>query len=177
VVGLLAGYTLALFAFYSLVPSVLKWSGAVVLNLSLLSSNLWAALARTIFLGESQHQNGASKTCRQRKKPIYYSLLSLVPFEHRRLWEVCRYWTGSLRLMLCRWLPSELSSCLCCIPVLSHCWLGPLLLWGHCLPGDFIRRLLPRHQVSACFTACLSWFSYCFYWHGKTGRLFADFFS
>lgn len=52
VVGLLAGYTGALFAFYSLVPSVLNWSGAAVLNLSLLSSNLWAALARKIFLGE-----------------------------------------------------------------------------------------------------------------------------
>jgi solute carrier family 35 protein F1/2 len=48
----LAGYTGALFAFYSLVPSVLNWSGAAVLNLSLLSSNLWAALARNIFLGE-----------------------------------------------------------------------------------------------------------------------------
>ncbi|BDA51211.1 Solute carrier family 35 member F1 [Coccomyxa sp. Obi] len=51
VIGLLAGYTGALFAFYSLVPSVLNWSGAAILNLSLLSSNLWAALARSIFLG------------------------------------------------------------------------------------------------------------------------------
>ncbi len=53
VIGLLAGYTGALFAFYSLVPSVLNWSGAAILNLSLLSSNLWAALARSVLLGGS----------------------------------------------------------------------------------------------------------------------------
>ena len=51
VIGLLAGYTGALFAFYSLVPHVLNWSGAAILNLSLLSSNLWAALARNFLLG------------------------------------------------------------------------------------------------------------------------------
>ena len=54
VIRLLVGYTGALFAFYSLVPSVLNWSGAAILNLSLLSSNLWAALARSIFLGRRQ---------------------------------------------------------------------------------------------------------------------------
>ena len=50
--ALLAAYTLAMFACYSLVPFVLKWSGAAVLNLSLLSSNLWAAFARALLLGE-----------------------------------------------------------------------------------------------------------------------------
>ena len=49
---LLAGYTAALFAFYSLVPAVLQWSGAAALNLSLLTANIWAAVARTLFLGE-----------------------------------------------------------------------------------------------------------------------------
>ena len=50
--SLLTGYTLTMFAFYSLVPLVLQWSGAAVLNLSLLTSNLWAALARALLLGE-----------------------------------------------------------------------------------------------------------------------------
>jgi hypothetical protein len=48
---LVTGYSVALFGFYSLVPAVLRWSGAGVLNLSLLSANLWAALARAAFLG------------------------------------------------------------------------------------------------------------------------------
>lgn len=48
---LLAGYSGCLFAFYSLVPAVLRWSGAGVLNLSLLTANIWAALARAAFLG------------------------------------------------------------------------------------------------------------------------------
>lgn len=52
-ISLLAGYTLTMFAFYSLVPWVLQWSGAAVLNLSLLTSNLWAALARALLLGQS----------------------------------------------------------------------------------------------------------------------------
>ncbi len=54
VAALLAAYTLAMFACYSMVPFVLQWSGAAVLNLSLLSSNLWAALARALLLGR-QH--------------------------------------------------------------------------------------------------------------------------
>ena len=58
VAALLAAYTLAMFAFYSLVPLVLRWSGAAVLNLSLLSSNLWAALARALLLGQgSSHSS------------------------------------------------------------------------------------------------------------------------
>lgn len=47
-------YTLAMFAFYSLVPVILQWSGAAVLNLSLLTSNLWAALGRALLLGMCQ---------------------------------------------------------------------------------------------------------------------------
>lgn len=53
VAALLAAYTLAMFACYSMVPFVLQWSGAAVLNLSLLSSNLWAALARSLLLGRT----------------------------------------------------------------------------------------------------------------------------
>lgn len=41
----------ALFCFYSLVPLVLLWGGAAVLNLSLLSSDLWAAAARLALFG------------------------------------------------------------------------------------------------------------------------------
>lgn len=52
VIGLMAGFTAMLFTFYSLVPCVLNWGGSAVLNLSLLSSNFWAALARTFLLGE-----------------------------------------------------------------------------------------------------------------------------
>eukprot|EP01026_Neomeris_dumetosa_P041691 TRINITY_DN345_c1_g1_i11.p1 TRINITY_DN345_c1_g1~~TRINITY_DN345_c1_g1_i11.p1 ORF type:complete len:423 (+),score=17.74 TRINITY_DN345_c1_g1_i11:159-1271(+) len=48
---LLAGFAVSLFLFYCLVPFVLKWSGSAILNLSLLSSDLWAALARMAFFG------------------------------------------------------------------------------------------------------------------------------
>jgi drug/metabolite transporter (DMT)-like permease len=41
----------ALFAFYSLVPFVLIWGGATVLNLSLLTSDFWAAGARMVWFG------------------------------------------------------------------------------------------------------------------------------
>jgi drug/metabolite transporter (DMT)-like permease len=41
----------ALFAFYSLVPFVLMWGGATVLNLSLLTSDFWAAGARMVWFG------------------------------------------------------------------------------------------------------------------------------
>jgi len=47
------GFNAALFAFSSLVPYVLIWDGAALLNISLLSSDLWAALARIAFFGES----------------------------------------------------------------------------------------------------------------------------
>jgi solute carrier family 35 protein F1/2 len=42
------GYGLALFTFYSCVPKVLTGGGAALLNLSLLASDLWAALARLL---------------------------------------------------------------------------------------------------------------------------------
>ena len=47
-VGALLGFALALFAFYMLVPLVLQWGGATVLNLSLLTSDLWAAGSRCV---------------------------------------------------------------------------------------------------------------------------------
>ena len=50
-VGPLLAFALALFMFYSLVPRVLIWGGATVLNLSLLSSDVWAAAARILLFG------------------------------------------------------------------------------------------------------------------------------
>jgi solute carrier family 35 protein F1/2 len=50
-IGPLAAFALALFMFYSLVPRVLIWGGATVLNLSLLSSDVWAAAARILLFG------------------------------------------------------------------------------------------------------------------------------
>lgn len=46
------GFGLAMFTFYSLVPLELQWGGAALLNISLLASDLWTALARNFFLGE-----------------------------------------------------------------------------------------------------------------------------
>ncbi|KAJ9531520.1 hypothetical protein QJQ45_015017 [Haematococcus lacustris] len=46
--GALVGFAAALFCFYVLVPLVLKWGGSTVLNLSLLTSDLWAAGARAL---------------------------------------------------------------------------------------------------------------------------------
>ncbi|KAL4855217.1 Solute carrier family 35 member F2 [Chlorella vulgaris] len=45
------GFGLAMFSFYSLVPFELKWGGAALLNICLLSSDLWSALARYFFFG------------------------------------------------------------------------------------------------------------------------------
>lgn len=50
----LLGFAAAMFAFYSLVPQVLLLGGATVLNLSLLSSDGWAALARSLWFGGFQ---------------------------------------------------------------------------------------------------------------------------
>jgi solute carrier family 35 protein F1/2 len=47
----MAGFAAAMFAFYSLVPSVLLLGGATVLNLGLLTSDGWAALARSLWFG------------------------------------------------------------------------------------------------------------------------------
>jgi hypothetical protein len=44
-------FTAALFAFSSLVPVVLVWGGATALNLSLLTSDMWAAAARVLLFG------------------------------------------------------------------------------------------------------------------------------
>ena len=50
---LFIGFSAALFSFSSLTPYVLMWGSAAILNLSLLSSDLWAALARIALFGES----------------------------------------------------------------------------------------------------------------------------
>lgn len=47
----MAGFAAAMFAFYSLVPRVLMLGGATVLNLGLLTSDGWAALARYLWFG------------------------------------------------------------------------------------------------------------------------------
>jgi len=51
IIGPWIAYGFSMFAFYSLVPFELQWGGAAILNLSLLSSDLWSALARLIFFG------------------------------------------------------------------------------------------------------------------------------
>ena len=47
------GFSTALFAFSSIVPFVLLFGGATILNLSLLTSDVWAAIARQAFFGET----------------------------------------------------------------------------------------------------------------------------
>ncbi|OWM79096.1 hypothetical protein CDL15_Pgr003267 [Punica granatum] len=44
-----AGYAVAMFAFYSLTPFVLRMSGAALFNLSLLTSDMWAVVIRIFF--------------------------------------------------------------------------------------------------------------------------------
>ncbi|KAL4529890.1 hypothetical protein Ndes2526A_g04635 [Nannochloris sp. 'desiccata'] len=50
-IGPWIAFGFSMFAFYSLVPFELQWGGAAILNLSLLSSDLWSAVARLIFFG------------------------------------------------------------------------------------------------------------------------------
>ncbi len=50
-IGALFGFAASLFTFSLLIPLVLSWGGATVLNLSLLTSDLWAAGARAVFFG------------------------------------------------------------------------------------------------------------------------------
>jgi hypothetical protein len=45
------GFGAAMFAFYSLVPLELQWGGAALLNISLLASDVWAAMARYFYFG------------------------------------------------------------------------------------------------------------------------------
>ncbi|CAI0469446.1 unnamed protein product [Linum tenue] len=45
----IAGYTLSMFCSYSMIPWILKWSGATMFNLSILTSNMWAVVIRTFF--------------------------------------------------------------------------------------------------------------------------------
>ena len=53
-------FGVAMFSFYSLVPFQLSWGGAAMLNLSLLSSDLWTALARLLFFGGFTAWSGAA---------------------------------------------------------------------------------------------------------------------
>lgn len=43
-----AGLVISMFAFYSFMPIVLAWSGATVLQMSLLASNFWSVIARVL---------------------------------------------------------------------------------------------------------------------------------
>ena len=61
VVAPLCGFTAAMFVFYCGVPFVLRWGGAAVLNLSLLTSDLWAAAAQLAFFGAP---SAAQSCCR-----------------------------------------------------------------------------------------------------------------
>lgn len=58
-VGLWIGFSVAMVCFYSLVPFELLWGGAAILNLSLLSSDVWSALARLVFFGGFSVWSGA----------------------------------------------------------------------------------------------------------------------
>ncbi|KAJ8640102.1 hypothetical protein MRB53_016796 [Persea americana] len=49
IISLFAGFTVSTFLFYTVVPFVLKMSGAAVFNLSLLTSDMWAVLIRIFF--------------------------------------------------------------------------------------------------------------------------------
>ncbi|KAK9802978.1 hypothetical protein WJX73_002803 [Symbiochloris irregularis] len=60
VVGLMFGFGLALFVFACLGPLVLMWSGSAAFNLSLLTSDLWAGLARILFFGGFDSRQGWS---------------------------------------------------------------------------------------------------------------------
>lgn len=53
IIGLILGFDVLSFLYLSLAPFVLIWGGASLLNLSLLSADLWAALARLLFFGEA----------------------------------------------------------------------------------------------------------------------------
>jgi solute carrier family 35 protein F1/2 len=55
----MAGFALAMFFFYSAVPGVLILGGAAVLNLSLLTSDAWSALARVVWFGGFQGSTAA----------------------------------------------------------------------------------------------------------------------
>eukprot|EP00884_Botryococcus_braunii_P023208 jgi/Botrbrau1/9571/Bobra.0089s0025.2 len=44
-------FTVAMFMYYSSVPLMLKWHSAAFMNVSLLTSDLWAAIARIFFFG------------------------------------------------------------------------------------------------------------------------------
>ncbi|CAN1835212.1 hypothetical protein LINPERHAP1_LOCUS34340, partial [Linum perenne] len=45
-----AGFTLTIFSFYSITSYVLKqWSGATLLNLRVLTSDMWAVIIRIFF--------------------------------------------------------------------------------------------------------------------------------
>jgi solute carrier family 35 protein F1/2 len=58
-VALWIGFAGAMVCFYSLVPFELRWGGAALLNLSLLSSDIWSALARLAFFGGFSVWSGA----------------------------------------------------------------------------------------------------------------------
>lgn len=54
VLGSWAGFIASMTSFYSLLPLQLTWGGAALLNLSLLTSDVWTGLARVLFFGGFQ---------------------------------------------------------------------------------------------------------------------------
>ncbi|OEL18213.1 Solute carrier family 35 member F1 [Dichanthelium oligosanthes] len=48
-ISLFAGFSVAIFIFYTITPFVLKMSGATLFNLSLLTSDMWAVAIRVLF--------------------------------------------------------------------------------------------------------------------------------
>jgi hypothetical protein len=66
------GFGLSMFLFYSLVPYELRWGGAALLNISLLASDLWTALARYLYFGARRQQRAPADlpaSPRRRRRP------------------------------------------------------------------------------------------------------------
>ena len=64
-------FTASMFTFYCAVPFVLRWGGAAVLNLSLLTSDLWVAAARVLFFGAGRSVNCPPCLALTSPSPIY----------------------------------------------------------------------------------------------------------
>eukprot|EP00239_Pterosperma_sp_CCMP1384_P007281 CAMPEP_0197854136 /NCGR_PEP_ID=MMETSP1438-20131217/24097_1 /TAXON_ID=1461541 /ORGANISM="Pterosperma sp., Strain CCMP1384" /LENGTH=146 /DNA_ID=CAMNT_0043468783 /DNA_START=1 /DNA_END=438 /DNA_ORIENTATION=+ len=56
---LLLGFVAALFTFYALVPKLLRDMGSAAFNLSMLTSDLWAAASRALWFGGFQNTSTA----------------------------------------------------------------------------------------------------------------------
>ncbi|WOL03655.1 solute carrier family 35 member F1-like isoform X1 [Canna indica] len=67
------GFALAMFLFYSTVPVILKICGATLLNLSLLTSDMWAVLIRIFAYHEKQFGRRISLPCQSPKVLVLFT--------------------------------------------------------------------------------------------------------